>query len=108
MQGFQDSLAALATATQARRLSAVKLLFSFGHKTGYLAVNVGAAVRLPKVKGTLAELILDMDAVLHMLALERNPRNKALLRLLYLGSLRISDACGLCVRDCSLTATPGT
>ena len=99
LQGFQDSLAALATATQARKLSAVKSLLSFGHRTGYLVVNVGAAVRLPKIKETLAERILDMDAVLHMLALERNPRNKAMLRLLYLGGLRISEACGLRVRD---------
>lgn len=99
IQGFADSLAHLATASQARRLSAVKSLLSFGHRTGYLLVNVGAAVRLPKVKGTLAERILDLDAVLHMLALERHPRNKALLRLLYLGGLRISEACGLRVRD---------
>ena len=99
LQGFQDSLAQLATATQARKLSAVKSLLSFGHRTGYLVVNVGAAVRLPKIKETLAERILDMDAVLHMLALERNPRNKALLRLLYLGGLRIGEACGLRVRD---------
>jgi len=99
LQGFQDSLAPLATATQARKLSAVKSLLSFGHRTGYLVVNVGAAVRLPKIKDALAERILDMDAVLHMLALERNPRNKALLRLLYLGGLRISEACGLRVRD---------
>ncbi len=99
VQGFQDSLAELASATQARRLSAVKSLLSFGHRTGCFAVNVGAAVRLPKVKGTLAERILDMDAVLHMLALERAPRNKVLLRLLYLGGLRISKACGLRVRD---------
>ena len=99
LQGFQDSLAQHATATQARKLSAVKSLLSFGHRTGYLVVNVGAAVRLPKIKETLAERILDLDAVLHMLALERNTRNKALLRLLYLGGLRISEACGLRVRD---------
>jgi len=55
VQGFQDTLKTLATATEARRLSAVKSLLSFGHKTGYLPVNVGAAIRLPKVKGTLAE-----------------------------------------------------
>ena len=40
-----------------------------------------------------------MDSVLHLLALERNPRNKALLRLLYLGGLRISEVCSLCGRD---------
>lgn len=101
LQGFQDTLAAMATATAARRLSAVKSLLTFGHKSGYPPVNVGAAIRLPKVRGTLAERILDMDAVLHMLALERNVRNKALLRLLYLGGLRISEACGLRVRDLS-------
>ena len=101
LQSFQDTLAIMATATEARRLSAVKSLLTFGHKSGYLPVNVGAAIRLPKVRGTLAERILDMDAVLHMLALERNVRNKALLRLLYLGGLRISEACGLRVRDLS-------
>jgi len=99
MQAFQDTLKTLATATEARRLSAVKSLLSFGHRTGYLPVNVGAAIRLPKVKGTLAERILGIDDVLRMLALERQARNKALLRLLYLGGLRISEACGLRGRD---------
>ena len=99
VQGYQDTLGHLATGSQARKLSAVKSLLSFGHKTGYLAVNVGAPIRLPRIKGTLAERILDIDAVLHLLALERQPRNKALLRLLYLGGLRISEACGLRVRD---------
>lgn len=99
LQGYQDTLANLATASQARRLSSIKSLLSFGHKTGYLPVNVGAPIRLPRIKQTLAERILDIDAVLHMLALERNPRNKALLRLLYLGGLRISEACGLRGRD---------
>ena len=89
VQGYQDTLGHLATASQARKLSAVKSLLSFGHKTGYLVVNVGAPIRLPRIKGTLAERILDVDAVLHLLALERHPRNKALLRLLYLGGLRI-------------------
>jgi len=99
VQDFRDTLGDLATATQARRLSAVKSLLSFAHRTGFLAVNVGAAIRLPPVKATLAEHILDVDAVLHMLALERHPRNKALLRLLYLGGLRISEVCGLRTRD---------
>ena len=107
VQSFQDTLVSLATATQARRLSAVKSLLSFGHKTGYLPVNVGAAIRLPKIKQTLAERILDVDAVLHMLALERQPRNKASLRLLYLGGLRISEACGLRVRDLSVRDDAG-
>jgi len=90
VQAFQDTLATLAPATEARRLSAVKSLLSFGHKAGYLPVNVGAAIRLPPVKQTLAERIPDVGAVLHMLALERHGRNKALLRLLYLGATQHS------------------
>jgi integrase/recombinase XerD len=99
LQAYQDSLAALAPTTQARRLSSVKSLLSFGQRTGFLAVNVGAAIRLPKAKQTLSERILDVDAVLHLLAFERNARNKTLLRLLYLGGLRISEISSLCGRD---------
>ncbi|HEY0418232.1 MAG TPA: tyrosine-type recombinase/integrase [Acetobacteraceae bacterium] len=99
LQAYQDSLLALATTTQARRLSAIKSLLSFGQRTGFLSVNVGAAVRLPKAKQTLSERILDVDAVLHLVALERHARNKALLRLLYLGGLRISEVCALRGRD---------
>ena len=107
LHAYQDSLAALATASQARRLSAVKSLLSFGHKTGYLAVNVGAAVSLPKVKQTLAERILSEDEVMQMLALERQPRNRAILRLLYLGGLRISELCGLKGRDLQANGDAG-
>ena len=69
LQAYQDSLQHLATASQARRLSSIKSLLSFGQKTGYLSVNVGAAIFLPKIKQTLAERILAEDEVLRMLAL---------------------------------------
>ena len=58
-------------------------------------MNVGAAVSPPRIKQTLVERILSEDAVVQMLALERQPRNQAILRLLYLGGLRISELCGL-------------
>jgi len=99
VQAFKDGLTRLATASQARKLSAVKSLLSFGHELGYLTYNVGAPVKLPAVKQTLAERILGEDAVLGMLALERGPRNRAMLRLLYLGGLRIGEVCGLRGRD---------
>lgn len=85
----------------------MKSLLTFGQKTGYLVVNVGASVKLPKINQTLAERILDEDAVLHMLALERNPRNEALLLLLYLGGLRISEVCRLKVRDLQVSRDSG-
>jgi hypothetical protein len=49
LQSYQDSLQHLATASQARRLSSIKSLLSFGQKTGYLTLNVGAAIFLPKI-----------------------------------------------------------
>lgn len=58
LQAFADSLAALAPASQARTLSAIKSLFTFAHKTGYPSVNVAAALRLPTRKEPLGERIL--------------------------------------------------
>lgn len=108
LQGYKAMLATveeatgkpcLASATQARRLSSVKSLLTAAHELGYLVLNIGSRIKLPPIKQTLAERILSDEDVREMLTLERDPRNKALLRLLYMGGLRISEACGLRVRD---------
>ena len=54
LQAFQDTLASLASATQARRLSASNQLLPFGHKRPS-PVIVGAAIRPPKIKQVLAK-----------------------------------------------------
>lgn len=95
LQGFLDSMAHLAPRTQARRLAAVKSLISFAQKIGYVTFNVGAAVKGPKIRNSLSERILDEEAVLRMVALELNDRNRALLKLLYGGGLRASEAVAL-------------
>lgn len=71
LQDWADHLndRGLAAATRARKLSAVKSLLTFGHRLGYLIYNVGAAVRPPRSKDTLAERILPEDAVHRVLAL---------------------------------------
>lgn len=91
--------AGLAPASQVRALAAVKSLLSFAHRIGYTPVNVGAAERLPTLKLTLAERIVPPETVAAIVAGETNPRNRALLRVLYYGGLRVSEACGLCWRD---------
>jgi integrase/recombinase XerD len=95
LHAFADDLEQLEDATIKRRMSAVKSLFSFAHKTGYVAVNVGAAYPLPKLADDLAERILTEEQVQRMLALETNRRNHALLRLLYSAGLRVSEVVGL-------------
>jgi site-specific recombinase XerD len=99
LQAFADSLIGLAPASQARALSAIKSLFTFGYKTGYLVLNVGAALRLPKQKHKLAERILSEAAIQRMLAMETNPRNHAMLRLTYGAGLRVAEVCALYWRD---------
>ena len=99
VQAFNDTLADLAPATRARTISVVKSLFSFAHRLGYVPFNVAAAVRAPKLKNVLAERILPEAAVHKILALEPNPRNHALLRLLYAGGIRVSEIAGLKWRD---------
>jgi integrase/recombinase XerD len=99
VQSFADSLEGLAPSSRARTIAAVKSLLSFGQRTGYLPLNVGAAVKLPPRKNTLAERILTEADVHRMLALEPDRRNQVLLRLLYIAGLRVSEIAELKWRD---------
>jgi integrase/recombinase XerD len=102
LQAYVDGgtgLAGLAPASRQRALAAVKSLLTFGHRVGYLPVNVGAAVKLPPVRDALAERLLARERVTRLIALEPDPRDRALLLVLYVGGLRISEACALRRRD---------
>jgi integrase/recombinase XerD len=95
VQAFSASLAGIADSTTARRLSGVKSLVGFGHRIGYLLFDTAAPVRLPPIQDRLAERILTEWQVQRVLELERDPRNAAILRLLYSAGLRIAELCGL-------------
>lgn len=101
LQGYSDELARTGTqpATRHRALSALKSLFQFGHRLGYLPFNTAAPLRLPPRRDTLAERILDEEQVRELLAAERQPRNSAILHLLYAAGLRVSELCGLTWKD---------
>jgi integrase/recombinase XerD len=99
LQAFADSLAGLAASSRARTLAAVKSLLSFGQRTGYLAINVGAPVKLPPRKDLLAARILSEPEVFKLIDQARRPRDRVLLRLLYIGGLRVSELAALTWRD---------
>lgn len=98
VQTFASALEG-APESKARRIGVVKSLFAFGHKVGYLPFDVARPVKVPRRKNTLAERILPEADVQRMIALEPSPRNKAMLRLMYAGGLRVSELAALKWRD---------
>lgn len=78
-----------------RSMSAVKSLFAFGHRLGYLPFDVARPLRLPALHDRLADRILEETDVLRMIALEGMPRNKAILLTLYAGGFRVAELCSL-------------
>lgn len=98
VQAFAASLDG-ASATRANIIAAVKSLLSFAQEVGYIRFNAGKAVKAPSVKSTLAERIMEEADTMRMIALEADPRNRAILTLFYGGGLRVSEICGLKWRD---------
>lgn len=97
LQNYADYLAEkdYAPTTIKRMLCAVKSLFSFGHRIGYLPFDTGKPLRIPTPKESISERILTQDEVLYMFEMSKNPRDKMLLMLLYYTGLRVSEISGL-------------
>ncbi len=86
LRDFADTAADLfAPRTQQKIVAAVKSLFSFANKVGYLPYNVGAAVQVPRAKDDLAERELTEAQVHRLINLEPNHRNRVMLLTLYAG-----------------------
>lgn len=100
VQEFADFVSELlAPASQARILAALKSLFAFGHQVGYLPFDVGRAVKLPARRDERAERILSADDVHAMIAHAKKGRDRALIRALYIGGLRVTETVELRTRD---------
>lgn len=97
LQAFATAISesGLRPATIHRILSAIKSLFAFGHRLGYLPFDVARTLHLPGKRDGLAERILDESEVHRILALEPVPRNRVLLLTLYAGGLRVSELTSL-------------
>jgi len=82
-------------ATRARRIAAVKSLFGFAARFGLLPVNPAVALKCPKANGTVHERILDEEEVAAVIGETAPGRDRTLIRTLYWGGLRVSEAIGV-------------
>ena len=65
------------------KLAALKSLFSFGMKTGYLSANPARLIKTPKAKDALNERLMGVEEVKKLIAATKPGRDRALLKLLY-------------------------
>ncbi|MGE5617851.1 MAG: tyrosine-type recombinase/integrase [Sphingomonadaceae bacterium] len=107
LQAFADSLADLALTSRYRALATLRSLLAFGHRIGYLVSDAGRDFSLQVPERGHPERELSEDEVHHILALEPDRRNRALLRLLYAAGLRVSEVCALTWRDLQPTREGG-
>lgn len=97
LQAFSTALtrSGLQPSSRARTLFAIKSVLTFGVKVNMLPTNVGAVLQVPKAEDKLAERIMSEQSADDLLRLEANPRNHAMLALLYYGGLRVAELCHL-------------
>ncbi|MDB5042188.1 MAG: integrase family protein [Candidatus Eremiobacteraeota bacterium] len=96
LQDFADELEEdLAVRTRARMLSAAKSLLHFLARAGLITVDVGVALRVPKVVNDPSERALTRAEVRRLIRAPRSPRDVAILHLLYAAGFRRAELCSL-------------
>jgi integrase/recombinase XerD len=109
LQNFSDSLSLknLTDGSKRRILSSIKSLMSFAHKLGYLPFDISKPLILPTPKDTLAERILSDEEIHSIIDAENNPRNKLMLKFLFITGIRVSELCSLRWKDCQSRSDGG-
>ncbi len=77
------------------KLAAIKSLFSFGVKTGYLSHHPANIIKTPSPKDALNERILVEMDIRGLIDAANNSRDHIILKLLYILGLRVSELVGL-------------
>lgn len=102
---YAESLAHLAIATQHRRLSSVKSLYTFAHRLGYVRFDPAAALGIPKAADNRAGKLLPREVVRRIIDAAAPGRDKLILWTLYLTGVRESELIALRASDIHRTPT---
>ncbi|MHA1595983.1 MAG: site-specific tyrosine recombinase/integron integrase [Candidatus Baldrarchaeia archaeon] len=84
--------------TIARKLSSIRTFFNFLVESGFLDSNPAADVKRPKLEKKLP-VVLTPDEVRRLIDAADNPRDKLIIRMLYVTGLRVSELVNLRVED---------
>ena len=105
LDGYARSLEVegLASSSVARRLSVMSGLFRYAYEEGYITRDPAAHIRRPRVGDDSPTLGLDLEEARRILdaAETAGPRDHALVCLLLLNGLRVSEVCTAKVTDFS-------
>ena len=88
-----------AAASRARTMHAMRSLFAFARKAGYLAFDPMRALRTPRVRPHLDLRYLSPEDVGRLVSQAEPPRDRLIVQTLYYAGLRVSELCGLTWRD---------
>jgi integrase/recombinase XerD len=101
LQQYSDRLQSksMAPASCRRKLAAIKSMFGFAHRIGYLVFDVGKPLRIPACKDKLAERILTEEDVHAVIDSVENKRNRLIIKTLYYTAIRVSELASLKWKD---------
>ena len=109
LESYKDKLGQnLQPSSVSRKLAAIKSLFSFGAKIGYLQFDIGRVITLPKYKNKIADRFLPIEIVEKIIEAETDLQNKLFLKLSYYLGARVSEVVNLVWGDFHLGANTCT
>jgi integrase/recombinase XerD len=91
-----------ASSSICRILVAVKVFFRFLKKEGMISLDLGRYFETPKMWQLIPE-VMSIEEVDALLKMPEDPRDRAILELLYATGMRVSELCGLTIQDLSDT-----